>query len=84
MKHTSIVPVPFGLALPLLTFPKCMDVALVLLHIQGIDVLNYLGDWLILPSSKAMAASHRNAVLAYMKSLGPEKCLLSLSQRTTF
>lgn len=58
VKHTSIVPVPFGLALPLLTFLKCMDVALVLLHLQGIDVLNYLGDWLILPSSKAMAASN--------------------------
>ncbi|KAK3542481.1 hypothetical protein QTP86_027732 [Hemibagrus guttatus] len=33
---------------------------------MGIRVLNYLDDWLILAQSKAMAASHRDAVRAHM------------------
>ncbi|KAK3561314.1 hypothetical protein QTP86_030617 [Hemibagrus guttatus] len=49
---------PFGLALSLHTFTKCMDAALVLLHFQGIHVLNYLDNWPILAQSKAMSANH--------------------------
>ncbi|KAK3555150.1 hypothetical protein QTP86_009986 [Hemibagrus guttatus] len=79
---------PLGLALSLRTFTKCMDAALVPLCLQGICVLNYLYDWLILAHSKAMAASHWDVVLAHMRSLGlrinPEKYVLSQSQRTTF
>ncbi|KAK3516127.1 hypothetical protein QTP70_005368 [Hemibagrus guttatus] len=79
---------PFGLALSLRTFTKCIDAALAPLHLQSIHVLNYLDDWLILAHSKAMAASHQEVVLAHMRSLGlkinPEKCVLSPSQRTTF
>ncbi|KAK3538997.1 hypothetical protein QTP86_023600, partial [Hemibagrus guttatus] len=52
---------PFGLALSSCTFTKCMDAALAPLHLQGIRVLNYLDDWLILAHSKAMAASHGDA-----------------------
>ncbi|XP_060741844.1 uncharacterized protein LOC132856323 [Tachysurus vachellii] len=79
---------PFGLALSPRTFTKCMDAALAPLRLQGIRVLNYLDDWLILAQSEAMAASHRDAVLAHMRSLGlrlnPGKCVLAPSQRTTF
>ncbi|KAK3517038.1 hypothetical protein QTP70_033132 [Hemibagrus guttatus] len=80
---------PFNLALSPCTFTKCMDVALPLLRLQGIHILNYLDDWLILAHSTAMAASHRpEVVLTHMRPLGleinPEKCVLSPSQRTTF
>ncbi|KAK3524925.1 hypothetical protein QTP86_011502 [Hemibagrus guttatus] len=51
---------------------------------EGIHVLNYLDDWLILAHSKAMAASHRDSVLAHMRSLGlrinPENCAFSISE----
>ncbi|KAK3571580.1 hypothetical protein QTP86_014450 [Hemibagrus guttatus] len=70
------------------TFTKCMDAALVPLRLQGIRVLNYLDDWLILAHSKAMTASHQDVVLALLRILGlrinPEKCVLSPSQRNTF
>ncbi|KAL0200147.1 hypothetical protein M9458_003334, partial [Cirrhinus mrigala] len=39
---------PFGLALSPRTFTKCVDAALVPLHLQGIRILNYINDWLIL------------------------------------
>ncbi|KAK3512221.1 hypothetical protein QTP70_001105 [Hemibagrus guttatus] len=77
----------FGLALSPGTFTKCIDAALAPLHLQGIHVLNYLDNWLILAHSKAIAASQQDVVLAHMRSLGlrinPEKCVLSPSQRTT-
>ncbi|KAK3562667.1 hypothetical protein QTP86_004084 [Hemibagrus guttatus] len=70
------------------TVTRCMNAALAPLRLQGIRVLNNLDDRLILAHSKAMAASHRDVVLAHMRSLGlginPEKCVLSSSQRTTF
>ncbi len=43
---------PFGLALALRTFTKCMDAALAPLRLQGIRILNYLDDWLILARSR--------------------------------
>ncbi len=48
---------PFGLALAPRTFKKCMDAALAHLRLQGIRVLNYLDDWLILAHSKAASES---------------------------
>ncbi|KAL0161734.1 hypothetical protein M9458_045459, partial [Cirrhinus mrigala] len=79
---------PFGLALSPRTFTKCMDAALVPLRLQGIRILNYIDDWLILAASESLAARHRDVVLAHMKALGlrlnAKKSVLSPSQRTTY
>ncbi len=40
------------------------------LRLQGIRILSYLNDWLILALSEQMAAQHRDVVLAHMKVLG--------------
>ncbi len=48
---------PFGLALAPRTFTKCMDAALAPLRLQGIRVLNYLDDWLILASLQGASES---------------------------
>ncbi len=61
---------PFGLALAPRTFTKCMDAALALLRLQGIRVLNYLDDWLILAHSRELVSRHRDIVLGHIHSLG--------------
>ena len=79
---------PFGLALSPRTFTKCVDAALAPMRLQGIRILNYIDDWLILAHSEQMAARHRDAVLAHMKELGlrlnAEKSVLSPAQRTAY
>jgi hypothetical protein len=79
---------PFGLALSPRTFTKCVDAALVPLRLQGIRILNYIDDWLILAQSEQMAVRHRDVVLAHMKDLGlrlnAKKSVLSPAQRTTY
>ncbi len=45
---------------------KCMDAALAPLRLQGIRVLNYLDEWLIL----AHSSRHRDIVLRHIHSLG--------------
>ncbi|KAI2665252.1 Transposon Ty3-G Gag-Pol polyprotein [Labeo rohita] len=79
---------PFGLALSPRTFTKCVDAALAPLRLQGICVLNYIDDWLILAQSEQVAAQHRDVVLTHMKELGlrlnAKKSVLSPSQRTTY
>ncbi len=79
---------PFGLALSPRTFTKCVDAALAPLRLQGIRILNYIDDWLILAHSEQLAVRHRDVVLAHMKELGlrlnAEKSVLSLFQRTTY
>ncbi len=42
---------PFGLALSPRTFTKCVDAALAPLRLQGVRILNYIDDWLILARS---------------------------------
>ncbi len=42
---------PFGLALSLCIFTKCLDAALVPLRLQDIRIMNYIDDWLILAQS---------------------------------
>ncbi|KAL0181298.1 hypothetical protein M9458_023704, partial [Cirrhinus mrigala] len=79
---------PFGLVLSPRTFTKCVDAALVPLRLQGICILNYIDDWLILAESESLAAWHRDVVLAHMKTLGlrlnAKKIVLSPLQRTTY
>ncbi|KAI2644504.1 Transposon Ty3-G Gag-Pol polyprotein [Labeo rohita] len=79
---------PFGLALSPRTFTKCVDAALVPFRLQGIRILNYIDDWLILAASESLAVRHRDVVLAHMKALGlrlnAKKSVLSPSQRTTY
>ncbi len=53
---------PFGLALAARTFMKCMDATLAPLRFQGIRVLNYLDDWLILAHSRELVSRHRDIV----------------------
>ncbi|KAI2662299.1 Transposon Ty3-G Gag-Pol polyprotein [Labeo rohita] len=43
----------FGLALSPRMFTKCVDAALVPLNLQGIRILNYIDDWLILVQSES-------------------------------
>ncbi|MCI4382168.1 hypothetical protein PGIGA_G00260670 [Pangasianodon gigas] len=78
----------FGLALSSRTFTKCVDAALAPMQLQGIRILNYIDDWLILAHSEQMAARHRDVVLAHMKELGlrlnAEKSVLSPAQRTAY
>ncbi len=79
---------PFGLALAPRTFTKCMDAALAPLRLQGIRVLNYLDDWLILAHSRELVIRHRDIVLGHIHSLGlrmnAKKSVLFPSQRTVF
>ncbi|KAI2662377.1 Transposon Ty3-G Gag-Pol polyprotein [Labeo rohita] len=79
---------PFGLALSPRTFTKCVDAALAPLRLQGIRILNYIDDWLILAQSEMVAVRHRDVVLTHMKALGlrlnAKKSVLSPLQRTTY
>ncbi len=79
---------PFGLALSPRIFTKCVDAALVPLRLQGIRIMNYIDDWLILAQSHQLAVRHQDVVLAHMKELGlrlnAKKSVLSPLQRTTF
>ncbi len=78
----------FGQALSPHTFTKCIDAVRVPLWLQGIRIMNYINDWLILAQSHQLAVRHRDAVLANMKELGlrlnAKKSVLSRLQRTTF
>ncbi len=61
---------PFGLALSPRTFTKCVDAFLAPLQLQGIRILNYIDDWLILAQSEQTVVRHRDVILAHMKELG--------------
>ncbi len=61
---------PFSLALSPHTFKKCVDAALAPLRLQGIRILNYIDDWLILAQSEQMTVQHWDVVFAHMKVLG--------------
>lgn len=79
---------PFGLALAPRTFTKCVDAALAPLRLQGIRILNYLDDWLILAQSRELVTHHRDTVLRHIQSLGlrlnVEKSVLTPAQHTVF
>ncbi|KAL0168374.1 hypothetical protein M9458_036596, partial [Cirrhinus mrigala] len=79
---------PFSLALSPRTFTKCVDAALAPLRLQGIRIINYINDWLILAQMEQVAVQHRDVVLTHMKELGlrlnAKKSMLSPLQRTTY
>ncbi len=78
----------FGLALAPRTFTKCMDAVLAPLRLQGICMLNYLNDWLILAHSRELVSRHRDIILHNIHSLGlrmnTKKSVLFPSQQTVF
>ncbi len=79
---------PFGLALAPMTFTKCMDAALAPLRLQGIHILNYLNDWLILAHSRELVSYHRDIVLRHIRALGlrtnTKKSVFTPSRQTVF
>ncbi len=75
---------PFGLELS----PRTFTNDLVHLRLQGICIMNYIDDWVILAQSHQLAVRHRDVLLAHMKELGLRlnaiKSVHSPLQRTTF
>ncbi|PTA42288.1 hypothetical protein C8054_31520, partial [Micromonospora sp. RP3T] len=70
---------PFGLALSPRTFTKCVDAALAPLRLQGIRILNYIDDWLILGSSASRCRS-RSHERAGVETERQEKCAVSITE----
>ncbi len=79
---------PFGLSLSPRVFTKVAEAALVPLREQGVRILNYLDDWLILAQSQDQLCEHRDMVLSHLSQLGLqvnwEKSKLSPVQRNSF
>ncbi len=79
---------PFGLSLSPRVFTKVVEAALVPLREQGVRILNYLDDWLILAQSRKQLSAHRDLVLKHLSLLGLrvnwEKSKLVPTQRITF
>ncbi len=79
---------PFGLALSPRVFTKVVEGALVPMREQGIRILNYLDDWLILAQSREQLCEHRDLVLSHLSQLGLqvnwEKSKLAPVQRISF
>ncbi|XP_010863572.2 uncharacterized protein LOC105006635 [Esox lucius] len=62
--------IPFGYALVPRTFSKCLEAALEPLRREGIRILAYLDDLLILASSLELARSHTVRVVSFLTRLG--------------
>ncbi len=79
---------PFGLSLSPRVFTKVVEAALVPLREQGVRILNYLDDWLILAQSRRQLSAHRDLVLKHLSLLGLrvnwEKSKLVPTQRISF
>ncbi len=79
---------PFGLSLSPRVFTKVAEAALVPLREQGVRILNYLDNWLILAQSQDHLCEHRDLVLSHLSQLGLrvnwEKSKLSPMQRISF
>ncbi|XDV37836.1 hypothetical protein PO909_007375 [Leuciscus waleckii] len=61
---------PFGLALSPRVFTKVAEVAIVPMREQGVRILNYLDDWLILAHFRDVLCDHRDMVLRHLSRLG--------------
>ncbi len=57
---------PFGLYLSPRVFTKVAEAALVPMREQGVRILNYLEDWLILAQSQDQLCEHRDLVLSHL------------------
>ncbi len=79
---------PFGLSLSPRVFTKVVEAALVPLREQGVCILKYLDDWLILAQSRRQLSAHRDLVLKHLSLLGLrvnwEKSKLVPTQRISF
>ncbi|KAI2645254.1 Gag-Pro-Pol polyprotein [Labeo rohita] len=79
---------PFRLSLLPRVFTKVAEAALAPLREQGIRILNYLDDWLILAQSQELVCEHRDQVLQHLARLGLrvnwEKSKLSPVQSISF
>ncbi|KAL0194576.1 hypothetical protein M9458_008148, partial [Cirrhinus mrigala] len=79
---------PFGLSLSPRVFTKVAEGALNPLWQQGVRILNYLDDWLIMAHSRDQLCEHRDLVLQHLSHLGlrvnREKSKLSPVQRISF
>ena len=79
---------PFGLSLAPRTFTKCMDAVLEPLSSRGVQVLNYLDDWLLCAASRTQAARDTSLLLSHIRELGlvvnEKKSHLSPSQDVVF
>ncbi len=79
---------PFGLSLSPRVFTKVAEAALVPLREQGVRILNYLDDWLILAQSQDQLCEYREMMLSHLSQLGLqvnwEKSKLSPVQRISF
>ncbi len=79
---------PFGLSLSPRVFTKVAEAALVPLREQGVRILNYLDDWLILAQSREQLCAHRDLVLRHLRQLGLrvnwKKSKLVPTQRISF
>ncbi len=79
---------PFRLSLSPCVFTKVAEGALVPLREQGVRILNYLDDWLILAQSRDQLCKHRDLVVRHLIELGLrvnwEKSKHSPTQRISF
>ncbi|XP_057183479.1 uncharacterized protein LOC130550118 isoform X1 [Triplophysa rosa] len=79
---------PFGLSLSPRVFTKVVEAALLPLREEGVRVLNYLDDWLILAHLQDLLCTHRDLVLRHLDRLGLqvnwEKSKLSPAQSISF
>ncbi|CAM4571143.1 unnamed protein product [Leuciscus chuanchicus] len=66
----SVQVLPFGLALSPRVFTKVAEAATVPMREQGVRILNYLDDWLILAHSRDVLCDHRDMVLRHLSRLG--------------
>lgn len=62
--------IPFGLALTLRTFTKCVKVTLSPLRQSRIYVLNYLDDWPVIAQLRDVLENHKFQLLEHLKLLG--------------
>ncbi len=60
IRSISVQVLPFGLSLSPRVFTKVAEAALVPLREQGVRILNYLDDWLILAQSQDQLCEHRD------------------------